>query len=90
MSLWNTNASPATPIFSKTDLCIWPWPWPWQMTLTCYKQKGLVTRYTHAKYEGPNCYQSKAMTNVKVFADKPTDKRTGQKLYAPRPIDAGA
>ena len=31
------------------------------------------------KYEGPNSYQSKDMANVKVFADKDTDKQTGQK-----------
>ena len=30
-----------------------------------------------------NFYQSKDMANVKVFADKQTDKRTGQKLYSP-------
>ena len=47
-----------------------------------YQQKGLVTRYTHVKYEGPNSYQTKDMANVKVFADKETDKRTGQKLLA--------
>ena len=35
------------------------------------------------KYEGPNSYQSKDNVNVKVFADKRMDKRTGQKLYAP-------
>ena len=28
------------------------------------------------KYEGPNFYQSKDMANVKVFADKQTDKWT--------------
>ena len=87
MCLRNTNA-PATAIFffflSKTvtlifDLDRWPWTW--------YQKKGLVTRYTHVKYEGPNSYQSKDIANVKVFADKQTDKRiyglTDQKLYAP-------
>ena len=49
------------------------------MTLTCYKQKGLVTRSTHVKYEGPYSYQSKDMANVKVFANK----GTRQKPYAP-------
>ena len=42
--------------------------------------------YTNAKYEGPNSYQSKDMANVKAQ----TDKRTGQKLYAPRSTNAGA
>ena len=49
--------------------------------------KGLVRRYSHVKYEGPNSYQSKDMASVKVFVDKRTDKwtngRTAQKLYAP-------
>ena len=35
------------------------------------------------KYEGPNSHQSKDMANVKVFADKETDKQPGQTLYAP-------
>ena len=35
------------------------------------------------KYEGPKCYQSKDMANVKVFADKQTNARTSQKLYVP-------
>ena len=48
-----------------------------------YQQKGLVTRYTSVKYEGPNSYQSKDMANVKVFADKETDKRTGQNYMPP-------
>ena len=82
MCLWNTNA-PAIAIFSKTvtlifDLDRWP--------LTLYQQKGLVTRYTHVKYEGSNSYQSKDMANVKVFPDNQMDKRMdrqmGQKLYA--------
>ena len=34
-------------------------------------------------FEGPNSYQSKDMANVSAFADKQTDKWTGQKLYAP-------
>ena len=33
-------------------------------------------RHTHVKYEGPKSYQSKDMANVKVFADKQTDKMT--------------
>jgi hypothetical protein len=39
------------------------------------------------KYESPITYHSKDMANVKVFADRQTDKQTdrwtGQKLYAP-------
>jgi hypothetical protein len=35
------------------------------------------------KYESPITCHSKDMTNVKVFADRQTDGRTGQKLYAP-------
>jgi hypothetical protein len=35
------------------------------------------------KYESPITYHSKDMVNVKVFADKLTDRQTGQKLYAP-------
>ena len=37
-------------------------------------RKFLVTRYTYVKHKGPNSYQSKDMANVKVFADKQTDK----------------
>jgi hypothetical protein len=39
------------------------------------------------KYESPITYHSKDMANVKVFAERQTDKqtnrRTGQQLYAP-------
>jgi hypothetical protein len=35
------------------------------------------------KYESPITKHSKDMANVKVFADRQTDRRTGQKLYAP-------
>ena len=64
------------------------------MTLNWYQHEGLVTRYTHMKYEGPSSYQSKDMANVKVFADKQTNKRTdgqtdGPKTICPRSIDAG-
>ena len=30
-------------------------------------RKGLVIRYTHAKYESPISYNKKVMANVKVF-----------------------
>ena len=41
----------------------------------------------YVQYESSITYHSKAMTNVKVFVDKQTDRRTadkgtGQKLYA--------
>ena len=62
--------------FNEVDLENWHWPCWWPGT--CYQQKGLVTRYTHVKYEGPNSYQSKDISNVKVIADKQTDKRKGQ------------
>ena len=52
------------------------------LELECYQQKGLVTKYTHVKYEGPNSYISKDTANGKVFADKQKGERTGQKLYA--------
>ena len=35
------------------------------------------------KYVGLNYYRLKDMANVEVFADKESDKRTGQKLYGP-------
>ena len=59
-------------IFSKTvtsifDLDLDWWPWTW------HQQQGIVTRYTHVKYEGLNSYQSKDMANVNVFVDKQTD-----------------
>jgi hypothetical protein len=38
---------------------------------------------THMKYESPITYHSKDMANVKVFADRQTNRQTGQKLYAP-------
>jgi hypothetical protein len=34
------------------------------------------------KYESLITYHSKDMTNVKVFADRQTNRQTGQKLYA--------
>ena len=37
----------------------------------------------YVKYEISITYHSKAIANVKAFTDKQTDKRTGQKLYAP-------
>jgi hypothetical protein len=48
-----------------------------------YQYKGLVIRNTHMKYESCITYHSKDMANVKVFADRQTNRRTGQKLYAP-------
>ena len=53
------------------------------MTLTWYLRKGLTTRNIYEKYESSITYYSKAMANVKVFADKQMDNWTSQKLYAP-------
>ena len=71
-----------TAIFSKTvtlifDLDWWPWTW--------YQQKGLVTSYTHVKYEGSKTYQSEDMANVKDFANKQRDAWTNRrdKNYMP-------
>ena len=33
-----------------------------------FRRKGLVIRYTHAKYESPISYNKKVMANVKVFS----------------------
>ena len=59
-----------------------------------YQWKGLVTRNTHVKYESPLTYHSKVMANVKVFADKQsnrlTDKQTDRpKTICPRICDSG-
>jgi hypothetical protein len=35
------------------------------------------------KYKSPLTCHLKDMANVKVFEDRQTDRRTGQKLYAP-------
>jgi hypothetical protein len=43
--------------------------------------KGLTIRNTHVKYKGPNTYQSKVMSKVKVFENKgqtPRSKGQGQ------------
>ena len=55
------------------------------MTLNLVPTEGLVTRYTHVKYEGRKSYQSKDMANVKVFADKQMDTLTNvwAKNYMP-------
>jgi hypothetical protein len=44
-----------------------------------------VERACHKEhtYEIPITYHSKDMANVTVFADRQTNRRTGQKLYAP-------
>ena len=80
-------------IFSKTVTSIFDLDLD-RRPLTWYQQEGLVTRYTHVKYAGPNSYQSKDMANVKVFVDKQNYKRTdrqtdGLKTICPRSIDAG-
>ena len=46
-------------------------------------RKGLVIRYTHAKYESPISYNKKVMANVKVFfksRSKVTVKVTSSKF----------
>ena len=61
------------------------------MTLTLVLKKGFypnqmcvyVCVCVCVKYESSITYHSKAMANIKVFADKQTDKWTDQKLYAP-------
>ena len=59
------------------------------MTLTLVLKKGLYPQgiYIYVKYESFITYHSKVMANVKVFADKQTDKL---KTIWPRYIDVGA
>ena len=71
MCLWNTNA----PIFSKTvtlifdlDLDRWPWLWVLPQEYICETWK-----LYHLPFKNYGQYN-----NIKVFADKQTDKRTGQ------------
>jgi hypothetical protein len=52
-----------------------------------YQQKVLVIRNTHMKYEIPITWHSKDMANVKVFADRQTDR---PKTMCPRSFDMGA
>ena len=63
--------------FQNCDLDIWPLSW--LMTLNLVS----TGRSCHKVYSWNNCYQSKDMANIKVFADKETDRQMGQKLYAP-------
>ena len=52
------------------------------MTLTLI----LTPRNIYEKYESAITYPSKALANVKLFADKQTDRKTdrpAKKLYAP-------
>ena len=62
------------------------------MTLTL--KKGFYHKEYICEYESCITIHSKAMANVKVLAnkqtDRQTDKQTGKKLYAPKFIDAGA
>ena len=48
-----------------------------------FTQKKKKNRYMRVKYESSITYRSKVMANVKVFADKQRDKRTGQKQFTP-------
>ena len=52
------------------------------MTLTLVIKKGFI-RNIYVKYKTCITYNSKDVANVRVFADKQTDKRTGQKQYIP-------
>ena len=56
------------------------------MILNLVPTERSITRYTHVKYEGPKAYQSKDMANVKVFAEKKTDKCTERQMDGPKPI----
>ena len=59
--------------FENCDLDIWSWTW--QMTLTLVLNKGSCPQGIHiCKYESSITYHSKVTANVKVFADKQTDK----------------
>ena len=49
-------------------------------------RKGLVTRYTHVKYESLKSYQSKGIANVKVFVDKQKHARTNGQTNGPRTL----
>ena len=78
-------------LIHKTTRCVYEMPMPPQrpffqkLTLTDdlgITKKGLATRYTQVKYEGPNSCQSKDMAHVKVLADKQTDEQA--KNYMPQ------
>ena len=80
-------------------MCLWntigpAFLWPWYLTLTLTDNLELGTNkkvLSHVKYEGTNSYRSKDMANVKVFADKQTDKRMDRpKTIFPQSIDVGA
>ena len=72
------------------------------MTLTLVLKKWFYPKeYINVKYKGSNTYHLKAMANVKVFADKQTDRQTdgrtdrwtngrAKKTICLRSIDAGA
>ena len=68
-------------IFSKTVTLIFDFDLD-RLPCTCYQKKGIVTRYTHVKYEGP----IKRYGQCKSFCGQTnglTDKWTGQTLYPP-------
>ena len=74
LCLWNPHF-PEMAIFSKKcDLDNWPWPW------LCYERKGFIHRNIYEKYESSITYHSKAMANVKAFADKQTDRHPLEEL----------
>ena len=45
-----------------------------------FRRKGLVIRYTHAKYESLISYNEKDMTNIKVFQKKVKGDGQGHKF----------
>ena len=57
-----------------------------QMTLTLVLKKGFTSRNIYVKYERFTTYHSKTMVNVKVFAEKQTDR---PKTICTRSIYAG-
>ena len=80
LCLWNTDP-PQRPFFSKSvtmifDLDWWPWAW--------YQQNGLVTRYTHMKYEGPKSYHSQCKSFCGQTNGQMNARTSGQaKNYMP-------
>ena len=72
------------PIFSKTVTLIFELDLK-KVTLTLVLKRMFYPK-EYVKHESSITYLSKAMANVKVSVDKPTDRwtnKTGKKLYAP-------
>ena len=73
-------------IFSKTVTLIFDLDIIMMLTLVIIEERVLPHEYV--KYDSSITYYSKGKANVKVFADKQTDRRA--KNYMPRSIDVGA